>query len=543
MIKHVLLTFLCLLLSMEFSPAQDKYGVWRHSWMEKAEKSTPELVKVVKHPVGVVRSQADSSAFQGWRMVPAGGMESLYQSSINDKNGIVVDFGEHVTGYFTFTTDLETLYPDAPVRLKFTFAEVPAELNTPFDPYPGGLSRAWLQDEIVTVSDIPSTIAIPRRLSFRYVKIEAVGQFLYKFKISDMQCEATTSATNWPDPLPGSVDPKINRINEVGLNTLKECMQTVFEDGPKRDRRLWIGDLYLEALANMYSFKNHQLTKHCLYVLAALSAEDGLLYASTYERPYLHRSNNQIVDYSLLYNVALLDYLNASGDRETALDLWPVVKQQIAFAESYLDEGGIYNPQKNKPMWIFFDWTPDLNTDVAIQGALIYSLQKSYKLAKLLGKEKEVSGWPVLASRLQKAIRQSSYDKKSGLFYSGKEKQLSYVSQIWMILSGTLSPREGAKALTAVQADQTAVYPGTPYAWHYLVEALIACGMNIEAKNTLLSYWGGMVDKGADTFWEVYDPNDDYRSPYNFFPINSYCHAWSCTPVYFINRYPEVFLK
>ena len=27
-------------------------------------------------------------------------------------------------------------------------------------------------------------------------------------------------------------------------------MQDVFEDGPKRDRRLWLGDLRLEALAN-----------------------------------------------------------------------------------------------------------------------------------------------------------------------------------------------------------------------------------------------------------------------------------------------------
>ena len=50
-----------------------------------------------------------------------------------------------------------------------------------------------------------------------------------------------------------------------------------------------------------------------------------------------------------------------------------------------------------------------------------------------------------------------------------------------------------------------------------------------------------MVKKGADTFWEVYDPNNDKLSPYGFYPMNSYCHAWSCTPVYFINKYPEVF--
>lgn len=52
-----------------------------------------------------------------------------------------------------------------------------------------------------------------------------------------------------------------------------------------------------------------------------------------------------------------------------------------------------------------------------------------------------------------------------------------------------------------------------------------------------------MIHKGADTFWEVYDPQNEYLSPYNFFPINSYCHAWSCTPTYFIRKYPEIFQK
>ena len=65
--------------------------------------------------------------------------------------------------------------------------------------------------------------------------------------------------------------------------------------------------------------------------------------------------------------------------------------------------------------------------------------------------------------------------------------------------------------------------------------------MGAEAKANLQTYWGGMVTKKADTFWEVYDPNNEYLSPYNFFPINSYCHAWSCTPVYFIRKYPEIF--
>ena len=65
-------------------------------------------------------------------------------------------------------------------------------------------------------------------------------------------------------------------------------MQTVYEDGPKRDRRLWIGDLYLEALANAHTFKNHELTKHCLYLLAAFANDEGLLH------PHCSKSLNPI---------------------------------------------------------------------------------------------------------------------------------------------------------------------------------------------------------------------------------------------------------
>lgn len=70
---------------------------------------------------------------------------------------------------------------------------------------------------------------------------------------------------------------------------------------------------------------------------------------------------------------------------------------------------------------------------------------------------------------------------------------------------------------------------------------MLQCGMEEQARDYLEYYWGGMVEKGADTFWEAYDPNDDYLSPYGFFPVNSACHAWSCTPVYFIHRFPDLF--
>ncbi len=515
----------------------------RAGWLEKARTNMPELIRTEVKPQWIVCSEKDPEAFQGWKMVRTEPIDSLYHSSFKSRKEVIVDFGDHYTGYFTFRIDHTGMPADAPLRFRLTFAEVPAELNTPFDPYPGGLSRAWLQDEVVTVMHLPDTVTLERRLACRYVKIELLAQSYYDFRISDMKLEAVSSASGEGRPLEPTVDPMIARINEIGLKTLKECMQTVYEDGPKRDQRLWIGDLYLESMANTYSFENHALTRRCLYLLAALADEDGWLHATVYELPKPEPQINQhTMDYSLLYGVTLLEYLKATGDRQTAEELWPVVVRQIEFARTYL-KNDIYDMEKQPQWWLVFDWKDDLNRHAPIQGLMTFAIDKSYELATMLGREDEVKEWPDVVKAMRKASRKNFYDKASGVVVSGPDRQVSYLSQVWMILSETLSAKEGERALSAVLDDPTTCYPGSPYAYHYVIEAMIQCGMNDRAKELLKSYWGGMVEKGADTFWEVYDPNDDFKSPYGFFPVNSYCHAWSCTPVYFINKYKDIFQK
>ena len=461
--------------------AQSTYFSDSKEWLRKAEACKPELSYQTISPVKVVRSVQDTKAFQGWRMEDAGQPDILFNEPFKKHPAITLDFGNHYTGYLTFSIKPSGLKAaDAPVRLKFTFAEVPGELNTPLEPYKGGLARSWVQDEI------------------------------YK----------------------------------VGLNTLKECMQTVYEDGPKRDRRLWIGDLYLEALANAHTFKNHELTKHCLYLLAAFANDEGLLHATLLEKPQPHpQYGTHTLDYCLIYNVALLEYLKETGDRETANDLWPVVVRQIELALRQFSPEWIYDMDKKPQYWLVFDWKDGYDRQASMQGLTIFALQHSYELAKMLGKEKEAGEWPTIAGKMKKAARQHFYDKKRGVMVSGKDKQISYLSQVWMILSNTLDKKEGAKAMATVMSMPDACYPGCPYAYHYVIEALLQCGMPQEARKLITDYWGSMVKRGADTFWEVYDPNNDYLSPYGFFVINSYCHAWSCTPIYFINKYPEIFQK
>ncbi|RYY36507.1 MAG: glycoside hydrolase [Sphingobacteriaceae bacterium] len=524
--------------------AQDVYQSDRTRWAQNAEQFKPQLTETIKRPLHSVVIKKDDASFQGWKAVQTASLDSLYTSSFNKRKEITLDFGQHLTGYFSFKVDTLFRTPDAPLKFRLTFGEVPSEVATPFDPYKGDLSRAWLQDEVITVMDVPSEINITRRLAFRYVKIELIGSSqYYDFKLSDVYFKAVTSVTKFPDALSFGASSIIKEIDQVGLNTLKECMQTVYEDGPKRDRRLWIGDLYLESLANSYSFKNHDLTRRCLYLLASLSDKNGYLIGTVFEQPKPHPQDAQfLMDYAFLYNVALKEFVAATGDSNTGNDLWPVAKWQLNIVKTYLKPDGMMDyDSANKEWWLFFDWKDGLHKEAALHGLTIYTMQNTYALAKTLHRENEVKELPQLIEKMKKAAKKNLFNKKLNLFESGNQKQISYASQIWMVLSGVLSKDESRKTLNALSAANQAVSPGGPYLYHYYIEALIAAGLQKEAKSALVNYWGGMVKKGADTFWEVYDPKDEYLSPYHFFPINSYCHAWSCTPVYFIRKYPEIF--
>lgn len=524
--------------------SQNSLNYDREKWLSKAENAKPKLTETLLRPVSIVNMVQDKSSFQGWKAETASAPDALYKTSFKKIKNITLDFGNHYTGYFTFKLGVLSGTPDGPVRLKFTFGEVPAELSVPFDPYNGGISRAWLQDEIITVMTIPATINMERRMACRYVKIELLASSpYYDFNISDIQLKAVTSVNKMPEPLASSADQIIKDIDKVGLNTLKECMQTVYEDGPKRDSRLWIGDLYLESLANSYSFKNYELTKRCLYLLAGLSGQEGYLVGTVFEAPEPHAQAGQyLFDYSLIYNAALKEYAATSNDMETANELWPVAKRQLDIIYKYLQPDGLINYEKaNAEWWLFFDWKEGLHKEASAQGLSIFALKETYELAKMLNRQEELKQVPALIKKMSEAARKQMYNKTTRLFESGKEKQVSYASQIWMILGGVLTKEESQKTLAALIQNDKAVAQGAPYLYHYFIQALINADMNKEAKHYLTQYWGGMVRKGADTFWEVYDPNNELLSPYNFYPVNSYCHAWSCTPVYFIRKYPEIF--
>ena len=125
--------FLIAVLSALFLRADDFYKNDRERWIGYVKDSTPDLKHTLVRPVAVVEAVKDPSAFQSWRFEKVGLPEDICNKDFQKLQSVVLDFGRHYTGFFSFSTKIIKGVMHSPIRLKFHFAELPAELNTPLD--------------------------------------------------------------------------------------------------------------------------------------------------------------------------------------------------------------------------------------------------------------------------------------------------------------------------------------------------------------------------------------------------------------------------
>lgn len=448
-------------------------------------------------------------------------------------DSVTVDLGNHYVGYLSFKMWYVEEYIDAPVTLRVRFFETKGEMDYDYSSYRGWLSESWIQEDTYKV-DFPGVFSLPRRYAARYVTIEVVHT-PKKLSLSDFTFLAETGADESKLIPYVTEDKELLEIDRVAVNTLKNCMQRVFEDGPKRDRRLWIGDLRLEALANYYTFGDTSLVKRCLYLFAAADRNSlGFLPAFVYENPVYFTGSWHIVDYSMMYVNSLCDYLNHIGDREVFDELYPLVRSIMDSADSHLDEEGILIvPEED----MFIDWCAGLKKQTAHFGVYLYTLDNlSRTLESIAHPDAELFHKRLTKGR-NDAKRMFWNEEKCAFVNERDDNQYSVHANAWMVLGGVVEGDVAKKVMSNVVDSPDSVKPFTPYMHHYTVEALFKAGLTDKAVEYVRWIWGGMVKVGTDTFFEAYVPGDPSFSPYDDNKVNSMCHAWSCTATYFLRKY------
>lgn len=501
--------------------------------LKKAESFKPQLKFKDVSAKNVVELIKDESKLTGVGVKPVYSVEELTDRAFKRDDQIILDFGQHNVGKFSIDLKHVGSPMDAPLTLKLKFAELPAELAADTADYNGWLSKSWIQEELLQFDTLPVHLELPRRYSFRYVEISVVDTSpKWQVAFENPVVRAQSSVEYDPSLLKDTGDDELNQINEVGLKTLAECMQEVFEDGPKRDRRLWIGDLRLQALANYASFDETNIVKYCLYLFGAMSAKDGRISANVFTGDKLVPDDTFMLDYGMFFVSIMHDYLEKHSDPEMLSDLFPIAQKQVDYVLGLVDKNGALPFDEDYP--VFVDWSNDFDKTTSGQAILIYVLKQFIDLAKLAGKD---------TAKYEQALKlvtdyalNELYDSEKQFFVSGPKREVNVSSQVWMVLAGVYDDNAGLMKRTVAE-----LFPvkgiATPYMYHHITEALFVAGLKDEAIKLIKSYWGKMVDLGADTFWEAFNPDQPEYSPYGSPIVNSYCHAWSCTPVYLFEKY------
>ncbi|KAH7311838.1 bacterial alpha-L-rhamnosidase domain-containing protein [Rhexocercosporidium sp. MPI-PUGE-AT-0058] len=515
---------------------------FNEGFARKAETLKPTLYEWIDHPLSVIKFEPDESAFFKCRPVHTHTIEELKNLSYGKGDQLILDFGSHRVGYLSLHLGVDGVNVDAPTRLRLTFGEIPYDVTEVLHPCNTWISTSWLPDEVINVDWLPTDVGMPRRYSFRYLKIDVIDTSpKYKVRFLDVKVRAVSAVSPETALVSQDVaigDKELALIDHISQVTLRNCMQTVFEDGPRRDRRLWLGDLRLQALANYCTFKDYSLVKRCLYMFAALPREDNSLPACLFEKPKLAPASDYIVDYDALFGPTVYDYTLASGDIETAIELWSTILGSLKLPLSHVGIDGRFKSDASDA-WKFLDWSDGLDTNAGMHGLILFCCKEINKLALLISKPPPLLD---IVDRMQKAAS-SFYDDAHGVFVSGPDHQVSWISQAWMALAEAKETKICLQAIITAMSDKKAIKPLTPYAYHHVAEALARSGGEKECVKLLREYWGGMASAGADTFWECFDAEDSRRSPYGDCHNNSYCHAWSCTPSYLLRVVLKDYLK
>ena len=238
-------------------------------------------------------------------------------------------------------------------------------------------------------------------------------------------------------------------------------------------------------------------------------------------------------DYSLFFTITLEEYLEETNDEEALNDLYDIAMQQVEISlRRYTKENLV---TEEAAAGTFIDWCEGLDKKACAQAVLIYALRYARRLARRKNDLSQANWLLEQMEQLQKAARKEFWDEEQKCVVSNG--QVSIASQVWMVLADALDPDQAKELMGHIEDYLDRYSMVTPYMHFYYLLALIRVGYKDKAKKHMVEYWGSMLDAGADTFWEMWDPADPTASPYGGSVINSYCHAWSCAPAYLIKKY------
>jgi hypothetical protein len=330
-------------------------------------------------------------------------------------------------------------------------------------------------------------------------------------------------------------DPLLNRIWQVGRDTLFACMEDAYLDCPWRERGMYTGDLLVQFYVNGATFGDYALMRRGIELLwETQSPESGLLSCASHGLlPGRHP------DYSMIAVQCLWHYWARSGDIE-------FVRQCESGLRNLLDA----LQKAETPGLNLFDFTGtepyiDLShfdrEGINCAGNCFHyqAFVEGAKLLRVLGDENEALRYEKHAGEIFEAIQRAFWSKEQKLFLDRRlsdnsSTQPSALGNVLALLYGLELPSQKPFVLAFVldsmkhnrrvpEPKQNSDFNITSYSSFYALGALLQNGKANETQDFMRDNWGRLLDAGAVTWWEYF--LDEW----------SLCHAWSASPTHYLS--------
>ncbi len=307
---------------------------------------------------------------------------------------------------------------------------------------------------------------------YRFLRIDVLGddaEIMMKTAVAaiDMDTRAELGSFECDDPL-------VNEIWRTAAYTLRLCLQNgYFWDGIKRDRLVWIGDLYPEMKAAHYLFGDVPETVNSLSFVK--------------EETPLPKWMNNIPSYSLWWLIILADEYEVYGAKNEFNAYLPYVKGLIEQISKNVKADGSLMFDKN-----FVDWPTNYVDGEPIEKKLDSETGVAYlikiAMTKISAFLKDYDEDVALCEDILCRLKNNSFAVR-------KYKQIAGIG-VW---SGDKSQnnkeillKDGARGLSTFMS-----YP--------IFTGVATYGEYETALNIMKEYYGGMLSIGATTFWEDFD--------------------------------------
>lgn len=418
------------------------------------------------------------------------------------EDGTLYDFGKEVYGYLLIdsSTDdkLHVSYGESlseAVDIKFSTVQEDISGNTSYRLRPRAFRYIFIPG---SHSDLKVSA------DFEYLPLEYKGSF-------------------------HSDSDDVNKIWDMCAYTLLLTSREVQLEAVKRDRWLWGGDAYQAYKFNNYLFFDKEIIRRSTIALRGK------------EPVYEHI--NTIADYSLFWIIGLYEYYLFYKDDEFIKFIYPKAVSLLDFCRKRVNGEGFIKRVPGD--WIFIDWANiDKSGESCIsaeQMLYIAANNSMAKLSEIVGDDK--SKFEKEAQILKEKVNAFFWDGEKGAYidnYESGKRNVTRHANIFAILYDIASKEQAESICKNVLFNDEIEKITTPYFEGYELEVMGKLSEFDFIENKIRTYWKGMLDLGATTVWEEFDPSltgDEHYAMYGKKYDKSLCHAWGAAPIYLLGRF------